>query len=109
MFGCHKKDMFTERLPLDEVIALCVANYPGTATYFAINGGWTTADHLLATLVEQDAGLVRIESRAERPGVTKARKEGPVQLGAKDSQRISFDAMPLDQFAKKYPARHRKD
>jgi hypothetical protein len=111
MFGCHKRDMFTARLQLDEVIALCVANYPGTATYYAINNGWTTADHLLATMVEQDAGLIRIASRAPRPGITDTPgpKKAPAPLRKEAGiQRISFTAMPLSEFVTKFPNQSRK-
>lgn len=60
-------DMFTPRLPLMELVAMCVAPQPHSALRYALNGGWTQTDHLLANMQEGAAGLAELPSRYERP------------------------------------------
>lgn len=48
---------------------------PASAVGHALSEGWTTTDHLLANLTEQQAELIRLDRRYERPGLPAAPKE----------------------------------
>lgn len=68
--GLHAVDMFTERLTAGEVMSMIIGAPPGTSVRYVMDGGYTLTDHYLAILSEQQAGLVTLQSRHQRPGVT---------------------------------------
>lgn len=92
--GFRKTDIFTT-LTVDEMVSIVVAAQPGTAVHHAVNGGFTTTDHLLATAMERDAGLVDISQRFVRPGVTDTRPMKPPKVNFQDPSRpvqnLGFD------------------
>jgi hypothetical protein len=92
--------MFT-KLSAAEVVSIIVAAPAGSAVRYMTDGGWTVTDHLLATQLEQRAGLVKLKDRYQRPG-TKPREPEPKTVA--DPDRITFDTMPLDEFIKRQKA-----
>ena len=104
--GYRKRDIFTT-LNLNEMMSIVLAAPPGTATYYAVNGGWTTTDHLLATMGEQQAGLVQLHERLPRPGVTDVRPSKPPSVHDHSSRvkRIAFDTMTIDELEARRAAR----
>jgi hypothetical protein len=97
--GYRKTDMFTA-LTVDEMVAVVVAAPPGTAVHHAVNGGYTLTDHLLATMSEQQAGLVDLRARHARPGVTDVRPTRPPDMSdySQPTKTLRFDVMPIDEF-----------
>jgi hypothetical protein len=67
--GFRAADMFTDRLTISEVISIVVAAPPTSSLRFFIDGGWTRADHILANMAEQEAGLAGLTAPYERPGL----------------------------------------
>jgi hypothetical protein len=65
-----------------------------------MSGGLTTTDHLLATLSEQQAGLITLTKRYPRPGVTDTRPAKPPTMNDPDApvQHIACDTMTIEQF-----------
>lgn len=63
-------DIFTDVLPLAKLLAIIVPSPPGTAVRWSLDKGWTLTDHLLANLGEQGAGLIELQGRHPRPGVS---------------------------------------
>lgn len=48
---------------------MIVAAPPGTSVRYVMDEGYSITDHLLATMSEQQAGLVTLQKRYQRPGV----------------------------------------
>lgn len=96
--GYRKSDIFTT-LTVEDMTAIIVAAPPGSAVHHAVNDGFTLTDHLLATMYEHQAGLVRPTSRVQRPGVTDMRPARPASVHNHDRpvQKISFDLMTIDE------------
>lgn len=107
--GYHKRDIFTT-LTVGEMVAIVVAAPPNTAIYHAVNGGWTITDHLLATMGEQQAGLIQLQNRHLRPGVTDIRPAKPASVHdhSKPVQHIAFDTMTVDEFEKRRAERKKR-
>jgi hypothetical protein len=61
--------MFTDRFTASEVMSMIVAAPPGTSVRYVMDEGYSITDHLLATMSEQQAGLVTLQTRYSRPGV----------------------------------------
>lgn len=87
--------MFTT-LTVDEMVSIVVAAQPGTAVHYAVNGGWTTEGHLLATMYEHQNGF---QHRIARPGVTDTRPAKPASIHdhSKPFQKITFDVTTIDE------------
>jgi hypothetical protein len=97
--GFRKPDLFTN-LTVDEMVSITVAAQPGSAVYHAVNDGWTITDHLLATMGEQQAGLVNLQNRHARPGVTDRRPAKPADVHDHSTpvKQITFDVMSIDDY-----------
>jgi hypothetical protein len=96
--GYRKSDWFTTLSTFD-MIAIIAGADPNSAIYHAFNGGWTTSDHLLATMYEQQAGLVPGGSqRIARPGVTDVRPARLPDLRDKKTRKLTFDSMTIDEY-----------
>lgn len=72
VLGFRAADMFTPKLTASEVISIIVAAPAASALRWSIDEGFTLTDHLLATLSEQQEGLVRLPGRHRRPGIDTA-------------------------------------
>lgn len=107
--GFRKSDMFTT-LTIGEMMAIVVAAPPSSAIYHAVNGGWTITDHLLATMGEQHAGLIQLQNRHLRPGVTDVRPAKPANVHdhSKPVLRIGFDSMSVTDYEALRAARRKK-
>jgi hypothetical protein len=103
VLGYHVADMFT-RLSASEVLSVIMAAPPGSAVRHAFDGGWTTTDHLLATMSEQQDGLVRVKDRYPRPGVTVGERPKPIRVND-DPSKVTFDTMPLDEYLRRQAKR----
>jgi hypothetical protein len=92
--------MFTPTFTAAEVISTVLAPTTMSALRYEMSGGLTTTDHLLATLSEQQAGLVTLTKRYPRPGVTDGRPAKPPTMNDPDApvQHIACDAMTIEQF-----------
>lgn len=93
-------DMFTPRLPLMELVAMCVAPQPQSALRNALNGGWTQTDHLLANMQEGAAGLAELPSRYERP------VDGTPQRGTPGNTLFPADVYEWDDFDQRLAQRY---
>lgn len=107
--GFRKADIFTT-LAVEEMVAIATAAPPGSAVYHALNEGWTITDHLLATMAEQQGGLVTLQNRMMRPGVTDIRPSRPpsVRDHSKPVVRVDFDVNSVDEFERRRAARRNK-
>lgn len=72
VLGFRAVDMFTPKLTASEVMSIIVAAPAASALRWSIDEGYTITDHLLATLSEQQEGLVRLPGRHRRPGINTA-------------------------------------
>ena len=66
--GYHADDIGTSKLTLWELISIVCAAPPGSAVHHA-TGSWSKESEMLANLSEQQAGLLSVNGRYERPGV----------------------------------------
>lgn len=94
-------DMFTHRLPLLELVAMCVAPQPQSSLKNALQGGWTQTDHLLANLQEGNAGLAELPERYNRPqqGMSE-------QRGTPSNTLFPADVYEWDDFDKRLAERY---
>lgn len=97
--------MFTPKLTASEIVSIIVGAQPGTAVYHSINKGWTTTDHLLATMSEYQAGLVSLPQRFSRPGVADVRPGKMPDIRDPNTNRLAFDSMTIDEFEARRKAR----
>lgn len=84
--------------------SIIIGAQPGTAVHHALHGGWTPEAHLLANQLEQRAGVLDVQRRIPRPGVP---LEAP-QPRPTPSNRLTFDALPLDEFERLRQANYAK-
>jgi hypothetical protein len=103
---CPRRHIFT-RFTVDEMISVAVHAPTGSAVFHAVNSGYTLTDHLLATMYEHQAGLVRPNTRIERPGVSDVRPSTPANVNDHNSpvKRITFDVMTIDELEARRRAR----
>ena len=94
--GFRAGDIFTDRLTLEEMVAIVVAAPPSSSLRYFIDAGWTREAHLLANLTEQGAGIANIESPYERPGLDD-RKFDPSQLAPDGGRLFKADVMTWDE------------
>lgn len=96
-------DLFTPKCTPSETISIIAAAPPNTAVYHALTGGWNTTDHILATMSEQQAGLVRLPHRHSRPGVDpeELRQRPPTRLDDRNNSSIALDVLPLTELMKR--------
>lgn len=93
-------DMFTPRLPLMEVVAMCVYPQPNSALKNALNGGWTQTDHLLANMQEGAAGLAELPERYERP------RDDQPKRGTPSNSLFPADVYEWDDFEERLAERY---
>jgi hypothetical protein len=91
VLGFRAADMFTPRLTAGEVISIVVAAPPLSSVRDAFNEGFSTTDHLLATLSEQQAGIVRLQGRHARPGVAAGALPASTGINGCPADVISID------------------
>lgn len=60
--------MFTT-LDLADMVAIAAAAPPNSSVNDAMTGGWSREAHLMANMQEQQAGVVELNHRYERPGM----------------------------------------
>jgi hypothetical protein len=99
--------MFTT-LTVDEMMSIVLAAPPGTATHYSRNGGWTTTDHLLATMSEYQAGLVTLSQRIARPGVTDLRPSKLPDLTGPGTRKVMLDSMTIDEYEQRRKTRTKR-
>lgn len=78
-----------------DLVSCVLASQQGTAVRYAVDEGWPQTDHLLANLGEQQARMIDLPTRYQRPGMaTAAPDPGPVNTDG--SPRLSPQS--LDEF-----------
>jgi hypothetical protein len=89
--------MFT-RLTVGDMIAIVVAAQPGTAVYHATTGGYGVAEHLLATSLELQGGLISLPQRIARDGVTDLRPAKMPDIRDPKTKKLMWDSMTIPEF-----------
>jgi hypothetical protein len=75
---CHRfrwanfGDPEATELSFPHFLSFVMGAEPTSALGNAVRDGWTTTDHLLANLTEQQAGLIQLGHRYSRPGLPAA-------------------------------------
>lgn len=88
--GFRAVDMFTPKLTAAEVISIIVAA-PGTsALRWSIDEGYTLTDHLLATISEQQDGLVNLRQRHPRPGADTTQQHSGTRINGVPADVVSI-------------------
>jgi hypothetical protein len=67
--GYRPADMFTDRLPIAELISIVVAAPPTSSLRYFMDNGWSRTDHLLANMAEQQADVAKLTGPYDRPGL----------------------------------------
>lgn len=80
--GYRAGDMFTT-LDIADMVSIVVAAPPGSSVRHYLDGGWTRTDHLLANMQEQGAGVAKLESPYQRPGLEQRTDAAPVMSDGK--------------------------
>jgi hypothetical protein len=76
-----------DELSLNEFISFVLGAPPESALGRAVSEGWTKIEHLLASMMEQQANLIGLTDRFERPGVKKsAASDNPGSGEPKDNR-----------------------
>jgi len=65
-------------IDLDDFVSIVLASPTNSAVRYAVEGGWSQTDHLLANSVELQAGLGHLPQRYARPGVQVESDPGPI-------------------------------
>ena len=99
--GYHADDIGT-KLSLWELISIVVAAPPGSAVHHA-TGSWTKEAEMLANLGEQQAGLLSLNGRYERPGV-EYRSRPKYSAGETPAFGIEMQGMTIEEFNAKRKA-----
>lgn len=102
-------DIGTAKLPLTKLISIVIAAPPGTACHHWNPHAWSRTDELIATLGEQQAGVVTLNGRYARPEVDSTPMKPSTELSrAAPYQGIVLDAWPNDEFTERLKERQRK-
>jgi hypothetical protein len=102
-------DIGTARLPITKFISIVLAAPPGTACHHFNPNAWSRTDELLATLGEQQAGVVSLNARYARPEVDSAPLRPNTELTRAQPYRgITLDSLPNDEFTVRLKERQRK-
>ena len=91
-----------------ELISIAAACHPGTAVYHSITGGYGTAEHLLATALEHQAGLVSLPQRIARDGVTDLRPMRLPDIRDPKTKKLMFDSMTIEEYEARRKARNKE-
>lgn len=101
-------DIGTPKLPVTKLISIVLAAPPGTACHHFSPDAWSRTDELLATLSEQQAGVVTLNARYARPQVDSTPQKPYSELAALPSYRgIVLEAHPADEFTVRLKERQR--
>lgn len=112
-----ERDLFTLNFTADDIgvklddcqlISIVLAAPPGTACHHFNPNAWSRTDELIATLGEQQAGVVTLNGRYQRPQVDSTPVKRPSMLDGMTPYRgVVFDALPADEFTVKLKERQR--
>jgi hypothetical protein len=58
-----------DRVPIGDLMSIVVGAPPGSALRYFMDGGWSRTDQLLANMAEQAAGVAKLSTAYERPGI----------------------------------------
>lgn len=83
-----------EKLPFEQFVSFVMGAHPSTALGYAVSEGWSPTDELLANMTEQQAGLIKLTARYQRPGVQP--KELPP---SSESERLPEEDQPTSAAA----------
>lgn len=113
-----ERDLFTLGFTADDIgtklddcqlISIVLAAPPGTACHHFNPKAWSRTDELIATLGEQQAGIVTLDARYERPEVDSTPAKRPSVLdGMMPYRGVVLEALPNDEFVVKLKERQRK-
>jgi hypothetical protein len=107
--GLDADDIGTSKLPVTKLISIVLAAPPGTACHHFNPDAWSRTDELIATLGEQQAGVVTLNGRYARPEVDSTTQKPYSELGAAAPyQGIQLEALPNDEFTVKLKERQRE-
>lgn len=102
-------DIGTAKLPVTKFISIVLAAPPGSACHHFNPNAWSRIEELIATLGEQQAGIVNLSARYERPEVdTTPQKPYSPMDNMPDYRGIQLEAYPADEFTVKLKERQRK-
>ena len=73
-------------LTLSELASVVLAAPPLSSVRDAVDGHWSTTDHLIANLTEQVAGVIQLTGRYERPGLPESESQPDAEPTAEDIQ-----------------------
>jgi hypothetical protein len=106
--GLDADDIGTAKLDDCKFISIVLAAPPGSACHHFNPKAWSRTDELIATLGEQQAGVVTLNGRYERPEVDSTpRKPASVLDGMMPYRGVVLDALPNDEFTVKLKERQR--
>jgi hypothetical protein len=104
--GYHADEIGT-RLSLWELVSVVVASHPNTAVHYWM-GGWSREADMLASMSEQQAGLLDLSGRYPRPGVDSTPVRPMTEFDmATPYKGIALEANPVDEFTVKLKERQR--
>jgi hypothetical protein len=107
--GLDADDIGGPKLPDTKLISIVLAAPPGSACHHFDPNAWSRTDELIATLSEQQAGIVTLDARYERPQVDSTPQKRPSPMdGMMPYRGITLDALPNDEFTVKLKERQRK-
>ena len=106
-------------LSVSEMASVVLAAPANSAVRYSLDEGWPRSDHLMANLVEQGAGLIKVTRRWERPGVVIERDEftGSDDGDDVDPRKVRHifasggqvhTAMPVDELRRKLDTHYAK-
>lgn len=106
--GLDADDIGGPKLDDCKFISIVLAAPPGTSCHHFNPNAWSRTDELIATLSEQQAGVVTLNGRYERPEVDSTPQKRPSVLDGMMSYRgVVLDALPNDEFTVKLKERQR--
>lgn len=96
------------KLDVCQLISIVLAAPPGSACHHFNPDAWSRTDELIATLGEQQAGVVTLNARYQRPQVDSTPQRRPsVMDGMKPYGGVDLEALPSDEFTVKLKERQR--
>lgn len=105
--GYHADDIGT-KLSTCELISIVLAAPPGSALHQSDPTRWSRTDELIANLGEQQAGLVNLNARYERPQVVSSPQLHSDMANLAPFMGQQLEHLPVDEFTARLKARQRK-
>jgi len=112
-----ERDLFTLNFTADDIgtklsaaqlISIVLAAPPGTAVHHFNPQSWSRTDELIANLGEQQAGLVNLNARYERPQVDSTPVKPKTEFDSLPPYKgIVLESAPADEFTLKLKERQR--